>query len=666
MSKKITYEEVFNLVESKGCHLLTQNTDYNNFKDFDSKQIIKFETICKHDISETTYSNFKCKSTGYKCKKCSKSDQQTLDIFTIKQIENDGFKIIESCIKNDFNVVKTNEGCLADFIIKPISITTNNWLRIQLKSKHAPSHGIYSFNIGTTDYTNCIMAFVCVTTKKMWIMPYEKIKHLSSVSIGLETSKYNKYLVNDISIIKVLTEYYNTIPLYTKEDCLIPISLSCQLEHKYRLIREKQLNFIQFTNPELENMVYDFVIGNTTHQEKVISEDSRDTKYCFNLILERHYYTLNNVRQRRCYKFGECDFYWIWCKDTSIFYVIPEQIMFNNGKITLNDTKGNTQTCIFPHYTKQELEEKNIKSKWTFDYRFDLDNLDKDRLLEILDIDYSKTIAPLPQLEIPTQSTKTCIDCPAIISSNEYRCEDCNNLKPKSIPKEKNTCEDCDKEIRSGSTRCLECHLAQSTKVYTCIDCPNIISKDAERCKECSRINSRKVERPDLETLKKELETSNYSAMGRKYGVSGNAIRKWFPNTNTTEESKQESKEETIEEPTQEPKVVKQEPMKFTLNQSTVHKCKDCTNNIEGTSTRCETCLEILKLSFIKTEPTPVPKEEPEKVMLKKSIDITTTRTEEFNQREPKKVEVSSNNIFSSEWNLFDTAFNKRIRSKRK
>ena len=37
----------------------------------------------------------------------------------------------------------------------------------------------------------------------------------------------------------------------------------------------------------------------------------------------------------------------------------------------------------------------------------------------------------------------------------------------------------------------------------------------------------RKVTRPTIEELLDELETSNYCAIGRKYGVSDNAIKKW-------------------------------------------------------------------------------------------------------------------------------------------
>lgn len=40
-------------------------------------------------------------------------------------------------------------------------------------------------------------------------------------------------------------------------------------------------------------------------------------------------------------------------------------------------------------------------------------------------------------------------------------------------------------------------------------------------------LKNRKVERPPFDILKKELEETNFSAVGRKYGVSDNAVRKW-------------------------------------------------------------------------------------------------------------------------------------------
>jgi hypothetical protein len=57
--------------------------------------------------------------------------------------------------------------------------------------------------------------------------------------------------------------------------------------------------------------------------------------------------------------------------------------------------------------------------------------------------------------------------------------------------------------------------------------CGEIISNKAKKCKKCDDINQRKVERPSYVQLIKEIENSNYLSVGKKYGVSDNAIRKW-------------------------------------------------------------------------------------------------------------------------------------------
>ena len=41
------------------------------------------------------------------------------------------------------------------------------------------------------------------------------------------------------------------------------------------------------------------------------------------------------------------------------------------------------------------------------------------------------------------------------------------------------------------------------------------------------RVKSRRVERPPYEQLLREIGETSYAAVGRKYGVSDNAIRKW-------------------------------------------------------------------------------------------------------------------------------------------
>lgn len=61
-----------------------------------------------------------------------------------------------------------------------------------------------------------------------------------------------------------------------------------------------------------------------------------------------------------------------------------------------------------------------------------------------------------------------------------------------------------------------------------CLDCGTKILRTSKRCFECDHIKQRKVERPPYGVLVDEIEKLGYSAVGRKYGVSDNAIRKWI------------------------------------------------------------------------------------------------------------------------------------------
>lgn len=72
-------------------------------------------------------------------------------------------------------------------------------------------------------------------------------------------------------------------------------------------------------------------------------------------------------------------------------------------------------------------------------------------------------------------------------------------------PKEKTKCIDCFKEIRKESTRCKYC---QGKKDYN--------------------ENIEKSNRPTLKQIEKDLETMSMVAVGKKYGVSDNAVRKWI------------------------------------------------------------------------------------------------------------------------------------------
>lgn len=56
----------------------------------------------------------------------------------------------------------------------------------------------------------------------------------------------------------------------------------------------------------------------------------------------------------------------------------------------------------------------------------------------------------------------------------------------------------------------------------------NINKKQKKSQKGISKPHTRKVERPSLETLEKEVQENGFVATGHKYGVSDNSIRKWI------------------------------------------------------------------------------------------------------------------------------------------
>jgi Zn finger protein HypA/HybF involved in hydrogenase expression len=72
----------------------------------------------------------------------------------------------------------------------------------------------------------------------------------------------------------------------------------------------------------------------------------------------------------------------------------------------------------------------------------------------------------------------------------------------------------------------------RTKKVYNCISCGVELSGKCKTdlCSKCYPKSQRKIERPSKEQLLNEIEETSYCAVGRKYGVSDNAIRKWINN----------------------------------------------------------------------------------------------------------------------------------------
>jgi len=94
-------------------------------------------------------------------------------------------------------------------------------------------------------------------------------------------------------------------------------------------------------------------------------------------------------------------------------------------------------------------------------------------------------------------------------------------------------CANCHHEIhfessRENKSRIIE-ELVRKPKIKQLRYCKNCgeLCIDEYCSQKCYNLSRRLVIRPSLEQLKKEVEEFGYCAVGRKYGVSDNAIRKW-------------------------------------------------------------------------------------------------------------------------------------------
>jgi arsenate reductase-like glutaredoxin family protein len=95
-------------------------------------------------------------------------------------------------------------------------------------------------------------------------------------------------------------------------------------------------------------------------------------------------------------------------------------------------------------------------------------------------------------------------------------------------------CSNCHRELHGGN---INNELLRSpngttiTHTNSCKHCNKQFETTKKHKKFCSldcyRLNKRKVERPSKEELQQLISEMSLEAIGRKYGISGNAVKKW-------------------------------------------------------------------------------------------------------------------------------------------
>lgn len=101
--------------------------------------------------------------------------------------------------------------------------------------------------------------------------------------------------------------------------------------------------------------------------------------------------------------------------------------------------------------------------------------------------------------------------------------------------RDQNHCVDCNTEIAYRSTRCHPCAVKhrweRKDPNKKCVDCQKTITKGRSRCKSCAgKQQPNKIRWPSSRELILMVKEFSYSEVGKRLGVSDNAVRKRIKN----------------------------------------------------------------------------------------------------------------------------------------
>lgn len=116
--------------------------------------------------------------------------------------------------------------------------------------------------------------------------------------------------------------------------------------------------------------------------------------------------------------------------------------------------------------------------------------------------------------------------CPNCHSQTETYCN--SKIKSNLSDMRKNNYDNKESMINKKIQIRIENKKEKKRKIYLC-RCGKEIGKTSNMCVDCYKIKQRKVKnRPSKEELIKMIKNTSLEAVGRKYGITGNAVKKWL------------------------------------------------------------------------------------------------------------------------------------------
>jgi hypothetical protein len=377
------YNSIKKIFEENNCILLTTYEEYidikNKFLEDTIKRGVKtsidnirvqYIASCNHN-NDVAISNFKIRKTGVICRECKnirvaeKMKSLHNNISNINQItEYNSITILNKYLSDKLIFKRTFEGSVADIIIKEPDIKDDLWIPIQIKAtKTKGRNNCYTFRMIKDTYKDMLIICICIDEEKIWIIPYNDIQTKTNITISTK-SVYNKYLINNEDIKNIILNYKDKYIRNTEAYFNLSMTYLQERERIYIRKRMKYINFLQYEFPVLQNTQTDFIINNKKIQEKV-------TGYRKDRDIQTIWFSSNNgkkdngCKKFRTYRLGENDYYWLHSSINDIFWIIPENILYNQNFISgKNETKNRTYLTI------KIINGEYKNNKWLKDYEY--------------------------------------------------------------------------------------------------------------------------------------------------------------------------------------------------------------------------------------------------------------------------------------------------------
>lgn len=371
---KDRYDKVKKCFEDKQCVLKTSLEEFT--KKCEESLLVShfrldFYSRCGHE-NNVMYSKFKMQSNGVLCKKCTFEIIQKRDQDGLFEQENILFDKFHNSMCKNFDIVKSYEGALADLCIKPKCVEKDEYMRVQLKTTKGLCHRSYSFRL-QNKYDNILILCYAIDDNKLWVLEHKDINYMHKLNIGQHKSKYNVFRKDWNELPNVITDYYYRLDIVPQDIGTRPQNIYQIREQEYARKREKALWFLHFEYPKIEARHYDFCVNGKKVQEKVAWPRNRNGMYLAHLVRTAGKNVNQDGKKVRAfnpYLKGMNDFYWINIPDSSIYFVIPEELLSMKGFIkTQND---NTRPRLYISLNSNEYQ-------WYYDYQFDYSNVKEEQ-----------------------------------------------------------------------------------------------------------------------------------------------------------------------------------------------------------------------------------------------------------------------------------------------